>query len=79
MEKKARAAAGPVSSLRMKRKMERLSLIKERYRELILEPRRRIEMELDRGFDEEYLEEVESHEAEPEEVFADITEDDDVF
>jgi hypothetical protein len=41
---------GRISDLRKMRKLERLALIKERYRELILEPRRRLEMELDTGY-----------------------------
>lgn len=77
MPRKTRRAAGPVSSLRMKRNMERLSLIKERYRELILEPRRRIEMALDNGFADDYVEDdVETRDVE-EEVYA--VEDEDEF
>jgi hypothetical protein len=64
-----------MSSLRMKRKMERLALIRERYRSLILEPRRRIEMELDRDLDEDYAEDEFARESEG--VFAEVSEDDD--
>jgi len=78
MAKKVRRAAGPVSSLRMKRKMERLSLIKDRYRELILEPRRRIEMQLDHGFADDYDEDIEMRDVE-QEVYADVVEDEDDF
>jgi hypothetical protein len=35
------------------RKMEKLALIKERYRKLILEPRKEIESEIDRDLKEE--------------------------
>ena len=36
-----------------KRKLERLALIKERYRKLVLEPRKEIEFELDKDLEEE--------------------------
>ena len=49
MSKRTGRMQGRISDLRMKRKMERLALIKERYRRLIIEPRQRLEMELDRG------------------------------
>lgn len=38
------------------RKLARLALIKERYRKLVLEPRKEIEFELDRDLEEETLE-----------------------
>lgn len=79
MNGKAGPMSGPMSSLRMKRKMERLALIKERYRQLIIEPRRQIEMELDQDIDDEYAEEDFGREAEG--VMADLhdVEDGDVF
>jgi len=45
-----------LDTLRRKRRLERLALIKERHRKLIIEPRRQIELELaeieeDQGFD----------------------------
>lgn len=49
MSKKISRAKGRISDLRNMRRMQRLALIKERYRSLILEPRRRLEMELDGG------------------------------
>lgn len=36
-----------------KLKLERLALIKERYRKLVLEPRKEIEFELDKDLEEE--------------------------
>lgn len=36
-----------------RRKIERLALIKERYRKLVLEPRREIECEIERALDDE--------------------------
>jgi len=63
-------------SLRNKRNMERLALIKERYRTLILEPRQKIEMELDENYVEDYSEEVH---AEEEGVLVEMTEDEDLF
>lgn len=36
-----------------KRKLERLALIKERYRKLVLEPRKEIEFELDKDLEED--------------------------
>jgi len=74
---KGRAMTGPITSLRNKRKLERLSLIKDRYRELILEPRERIEMELDEDITEEYLDDELAHDAEG--VFAHVHEDEDDF
>ena len=75
MSEKARAQKGPVSSLRRMRKMERLALIKERYRRLILEPRQRIEMELDQDVADDYLDE--ELESEPEGVFAEFAGEED--
>jgi hypothetical protein len=42
-----------VGELLNKRKLERLALIKERYRKLVLEPRKEIEFELDKDLEEE--------------------------
>jgi uncharacterized FlaG/YvyC family protein len=36
-----------------RRKLERLALIKERYRKLVLEPRKEIEFELDKDLEED--------------------------
>lgn len=49
MSKKTGNRKGRISDLRNMRRMQRLALIKERYRSLILEPRRRLEMALDGG------------------------------
>lgn len=73
------AMKGHISDLRKMRKLERLSLIKERYRKLILEPRRQLEMQLD---SDDYAEddlEVEREYSEVEEVLVDYyTADDEV-
>ena len=71
------ALTGHISDLRKMRKLERLSLIKERYRTLILEPRRKLEMQLDSDdFAEDDLE-VEREYNEVEEVFVDYYTGDD--
>lgn len=39
----------------IQRKLERLALIKERYRKLVLEPRKEIEFELEKDLEEDNL------------------------
>lgn len=58
MPGKTQALRGHISDLRKMRKLERLSLIKERYRKLILEPRRNLEMQLD---NDDYEDDAEQH------------------
>lgn len=71
------ALKGHISDLRKMRKLERLSLIKERYRALVLEPRRKLEMQLDSDdFAEDDLE-VEREYTEVEEVLVDYYTGDD--
>ncbi len=40
------------------KKLERLALIKERYKKLVLEPRREIEFELEKDLQEENLSDI---------------------
>lgn len=48
----------PYHLLRLKRKEERLALIKERYRKLVLEPKRQIAIEIASELGEESVEET---------------------
>ena len=69
MPGKTQALRGHISDLRKMRKLERLSLIKERYRKLILDPRRNLEMQLDQDDYEDDIESPRDYEADLGDVF----------
>ncbi|HRU07536.1 MAG TPA: hypothetical protein P5137_17370 [Candidatus Brocadiia bacterium] len=77
MSEEAKMMMGRMAPLRKMRKIERLALIKERYRALIIDPRRQLEMELDRGYEDDHAESEHEFDADLEGVLMDSVDDDD--
>jgi len=76
MSEEAKLLQGRIAPLRKMRKIERLALIKERYRALIVDPRRQLESELDRGYEDDHAEPEHEFDADLEGVLMSSVEDD---
>lgn len=77
MSEDAKMMLGRIAPLRKMRKIERLALIKERYRALIVDPRRQLESELDRGYEDDHAEPEHEYDADLEGVLMSGADDDD--